>query len=116
MAGCRVVVTNYCINQFCKIHMVCDSIRFQCFQVTGTRDGTVYFYITIKSLVERMKSTYVSMVDTLREESTSLSPLCDENRPGGRVTVVYQFIGYKVDGNLMARGRREGPLVICDQR
>jgi len=23
---------------------------------------------------------------------------------------------YKVDGNLMVKGTREGPLVICDQR
>jgi hypothetical protein len=26
------------------------------------------------------------------------------------------FCNYKVDGNLMVKGTREGPLVICDQR
>jgi hypothetical protein len=26
------------------------------------------------------------------------------------------YADYKVDGNLMVKGTREGPLVICDQR
>jgi hypothetical protein len=31
----------------------------------------------------------------------------------------FQYVSteeYKVDGNLMVKGTREGPLVICDQR
>eukprot|EP00979_Chaetoceros_neogracilis_P006001 scaffold1174_cov281-Chaetoceros_neogracile.AAC.32 len=32
------------------------------------------------------------------------------------VVCTLSTIIYKVDGNLMVKGTREGPLVICDQR